>query len=115
MFKLYAQGEGGEPVFMGLTTSWAGMYYSAPLTGEGNVRFGVSALSLDHNSESEIAWGEWMSRGEYTTSNDIEISKTTLKPGEGFTVKYTDPRHTPSKWTIYKQRPAEDGRSCIRH
>ncbi len=101
MFKLYAQGEGGEPVFMGLTTSWAGMYYSAPLTGEGNVRFGVSALSLDHNSESEIAWGEWMSRGEYTTSNDIEISKTTLKPGEGFTVKYTDPRHTPSKWTIY--------------
>ena len=30
MFKLYAQQENEEPIFMGITTSWAGMYYSIP-------------------------------------------------------------------------------------
>ena len=44
---------------MGVTTSWAGMYYSVPvnLEGEGTIKFGVSAVSLDMKKESEIAWG----------------------------------------------------------
>lgn len=101
LFKLYAQAENGEPIFMGLTTSWAGLFYSTPLEGEGRVRLGVSAVSLDYASDSEIAWSEWLDRGDYTTSDEIEISKATLKPGEGFTVRYVDPRHSASDWTIY--------------
>ncbi|MDE5960041.1 MAG: LamG domain-containing protein, partial [Muribaculaceae bacterium] len=101
LFKLYAQEENGEPILMGATSSWAGLFYSAPLKGEGRVRFGVSAVSLDFTAESEIAWSEYMERGEYNVSNDIEISKTTLKPGEGFTVRYVDSRHSASDWTIY--------------
>ncbi len=102
LFKIYAQEEGAEPIFIGLTTSWAALYYSIPTTTEdARIRLGVAATSLDHASDSEIAWSEWITRSDYAASSDIEISKTTLKPGEGFTVRYVDQRHTPSDWTIY--------------
>jgi hypothetical protein len=62
LFKVYAQQEGGEPVLMGLTTSWAAMLYRVPMdmAKADNVRFGVSAVALDMNSEAEIAWSEYM-------------------------------------------------------
>ncbi|MDE7388008.1 MAG: LamG domain-containing protein, partial [Muribaculaceae bacterium] len=102
VFKLYVQEEGGEPVLCGMTTSWAGLFYSAPVeSGTSRVRFGVSAVATDFGSESEIAWSDWQGRGDYTSIDDIQISKTTLKPGEGFTVSYIDPKHTPANWTIY--------------
>ncbi|MDE7388598.1 MAG: T9SS type A sorting domain-containing protein, partial [Muribaculaceae bacterium] len=103
MFKLYAREEGGEPVFVGATSSWAGMFYSVPFSAENAkpVQLGVSAVSLDGNSESEIAWSQAMSHPTYDVINDITIDKNVIKPLEGFTIRYVDPMHTPSTWAIY--------------
>lgn len=100
-FKLYAQEEGKEPVLMGTTTSWAGMFFSIPVTNKtANVRLGVSAVSLDQKSESEIAWTDYNSPAAYTNSDDIEINKTTIKPGESFTMGYVDPEHSDGTWEL---------------
>ncbi len=103
MFKLYAQQEDEEPIFMGITTSWAGMYYSIPtnLQGAQKIRLGVAAVSLDTKTDSEIAWGEYMDMGEYTVNNDIQINKTTIKPGEDFEISYVDAKHAVSDWKLY--------------
>ena len=103
MFKLYAQQEGGEPVFMGITTSWAGMYYSIPTDMQGvqRIRLGVSAVSVDTKTDSEIAWSDYMDMGDYTTMDDIQINKTTIKPGEDFEISYVDPRHAAADWKLY--------------
>lgn len=104
MFKLYAQQEGGEPVFMGITTSWAGMYYSIPIDANKaqRIRLGVAAVSVDTNSDSEIAWSEYTDDfGDYSTINDIQIDKTTIKPEENFEISYVDPRHNPATWKLY--------------
>lgn len=102
MFKLYAQQEGGEPILMGVTTSWAGMMYSIPMdmAKADKIRFGVSAVSLDMKSDSEIAWGEYMETGTYVYNDDIQINKTTIKPGEDFEISYIDERHEDGNWTI---------------
>lgn len=102
LFKLYAQQEGGEPVLMGITTSWAGMYYSVPMdmSKADKVRFGVAAVSLDMSSESEIAWGEYLDAGTYIYDDDIQINKTTIKPGEDFEISFVDERHEAATWTI---------------
>lgn len=102
LFKLYAQQEGGEPVLMGLTTSWAGMFYSAPVdvNGTEKVRFGVAAVSLDMETDSDIAWTEYMDMGDYTTTDEIQIDKTTIKPGESFEISYVDPRHGAADWQL---------------
>lgn len=103
LFKLYAQQEGKDPIFMGLTTSWAGMFYAVPLdfaAPSHKVRFGVAAVSLDMKSDSEIAWGEYQQPAGYTYSDDIEISKTTIKPNEGFTMGFIDPKHENATWTL---------------
>lgn len=102
MFKLYAQQKDGEPQFMGITTSWAGMYFSVPtdLQGEQEIRFGVAAVSIDMKSDSEIAWSDYMSMGEYTVTDDIQINKTTIKPNESFEISYVDPRHAAADWKL---------------
>ena len=105
-FKLYAQQEGCDPVFMGLTTSWAGLYYNIPLdfskgTGSIKVRFGVAAVALDHKSDSQIAWGEYHNAGTYIYSDDIQISKNTIKPNESFEMSYVDPNHEPGTWQLF--------------
>ena len=100
-FKLYAQQEGGEPVFMGATTSWAGLMFSIPVTEtNARVRLGVAAVSLDHKSQSEIAWSEYMDPATYVYSDDIQINKTTIKPKESFTMGYADPQHEEGTWTL---------------
>ena len=60
LFKLWAKQEGKDPILMGVTTSWAGMFYSVPvdLKGQGKVKFGVSAVSLDMKKESAMLGGE---------------------------------------------------------
>ncbi len=103
LFKIYAQQEGGNPVLMGMTTSWAALVYSAPFASDGNmrVRFGVSALALNHENESPIAWGEYQAISnvlEY--SDEIAISKSVIKPGESFTAGYADPLHETASWQI---------------
>ncbi len=102
LFKIYAQQEGGEPVLMGLTTSWAAMLYRVPmdLTKADKVRFGVSAVALDMNSESEIAWSDYMAADGYVYDDDIQINKTMIKPGEDFEISYVDARHEEGKWSI---------------
>ena len=102
MFRLYVQQEGCEPMLMGATTSWAGLYYAADDDPEKSlkVRFGVSAVSLDGKSESEIAWGEYHSTGTYTYNDNIQINKSMIKPGESFEISYVDPLHEDGEWTI---------------
>ncbi|MBR1733181.1 MAG: endo-beta-N-acetylglucosaminidase, partial [Alloprevotella sp.] len=103
-FKLYAQQEGKEPVFMGITTSWAGLIFSAPVdfaNGTANqVRFGVSAVALDHKSESEIAWSNYLPSGTYTFSDDIQVSKSVITQGESFVLSYVDPNHEAGVWRL---------------
>ena len=103
LFKLWAKQEGKDPILMGVTTSWAGMFYSVPvdLKGQGKVKFGVSAVSLDMKKESDISWGEdheIFNRYEY--SDEIKADKSVIKPNEAFTIAYVDPRHEAGNWKI---------------
>lgn len=104
LFKVYAQQEGGKPQFMGITTSWAAMMYSIPVDNSlasKNVRLGVQALSLDHQSESDTVWtANYLTAPAYAYNDNIEISQQVLKVNEPFTIKYTDERHTPATWEI---------------
>ena len=103
LFKLWAKQEGKEPILMGVTTSWAGMYYSVPvdLKGQGKLKFGVSAVSLDMKKESEIAWGEDHDIfTSYDYSDEIKADKSVIKPNEAFTISYVDPRHEVGNWKI---------------
>ncbi len=101
MFKVYAQEEGGPETFVGTTTSWAAIAFQAPNTDDSKkIRFGVSAVAMDTRSESEISWGEYLSKGTYVPSNDIQLSKTTIKPNEAFEISYVDPKHSSSTWTL---------------
>ncbi len=100
-FKLYAQEEGKEAKLMGATTSWAGVYFAIPTTAKNaRVRLGVSAVALDQKSESDVAWTDYMEPASYTYSDDIEIDKTTIKPGEKFTMGYLDKEHEEGTWTL---------------
>lgn len=102
-FRLYAQEEGKEPMLMGTTTSWAGLYYSIPVVkANAKVRLGVSAVALDHKTESEIAWSGYMAPASYVYNDDIQSNKTTIKPNEEFTLSYIDPEHPAAKWEIVK-------------
>lgn len=102
LFKLYVQQEGQQPQLVGATTSWAALYYSAPTNPNGadKMRFGVSALSMDQKTESEIAWTDYADNGTYTYDDDIQVNKTTIKPGEAFTMSYVDPRHEEGTWQV---------------
>ena len=103
LFKLYAQQEGKEPVFMGLTTSWAGLLYSCPIDfklDNKKVRFGAAAVSLDMKKDSEIGWSDYCEVAGYVYNDDIYASKTTIKPGEAFDLCYVDPNHESGKWTL---------------
>lgn len=102
-FRLYAQEEGKEPMLMGTTTSWAGLYYSIQTTkANAKVRLGVSAVALDHKTESEIAWSNYMEPATYVYNDDIQSNKKTIKPNEEFTLSYIDPEHPAAKWEIVK-------------
>ena len=102
-FRLYAQEEGQEAKLLGTTTSWAGLYYSIPTTkANAKVRLGVSAVALDHKTESEIAWSNYMEPAAYVYNDDIQSNKKTIKPNEEFTLSYIDPEHPAAKWEIVK-------------
>ncbi len=104
LFKVYAQQEGCQPILMGLTTSWAALLYSVPMdikaAGQ-RIRFGVSAMSLDMESESDVAWGDYMETGTYVYDDNIQISKNTIKPGEDFEMGYIDPKHEAGTWKLF--------------
>lgn len=102
-FKVYAQQEGAEPVLMGVSTSWADLIYNVPVDVNADVmkvRYGVSAVSTDHKSESPIAWSEYETVTDYAYSEDVCIDKTVIKPGEDFTIGFVDPKHDVADWKI---------------
>ena len=101
-YKVYVQQQGAEPVMCTATTSWAAYVVGAPLTdGESPVRVGVSAVSLDGKTESEITWSDYMELPEATIVGGIEVDKAVIKPGEEFTVRYADPNHPAAdSWAI---------------
>ena len=66
------------------------------------VRLGVSAVALDHKTESEIAWSNYMEPATYVYNDDIQSNKKTIKPNEEFTLSYIDPEHPAAKWEIVK-------------
>ena len=104
LFKLWAQQGNEDPILMGVTTSWAGMYYSVPvnLKGGSTIKFGVSAVSLDMKKESEIAWGTEQHPifAQYDYNDDIKADKSVIKPNEAFTIAYVDPRHEAGNWKV---------------
>ena len=104
LFKLWAQQGNEKPILMGVTTSWAGMYYSVPVNfeGEGTIKFGVSAVSLDMKKERDIAWGTEQHNifNRYDYSDEIKADKSIIKPNEEFTIAYVDPRHEAGNWKI---------------
>lgn len=104
LFKLYSQQQGEEAKLVGITTSWAALFYSAPMNvsnTNNNIRLGVSALSLDMKSESEIAWSDYLDAGTYVYSDDIQIDKTMIKPNEDFTLSFVDVKHEDATWSLY--------------
>ena len=104
VFKLWAQQKGeAKPTLMGITTSWAGMFYSIPLNlanTNNEVRLGVSAVSLDMKSESEIEWSNYMETPAYAYNDAVHCSKTIIKPNEEFKIGFVDPRHTAANWVL---------------
>ncbi len=104
LFKLYARQSGKEPVFMGLTPSWAGLIFSAPIdftTPDAKIAFGVSGLSLDMSTESKIVWSdEFDINSIYEFNDEIEINRSVITPGDPFTISYIDPLHENGKWEL---------------
>lgn len=102
LFRLYSQQEGCEPVNVGATSSWAAFLFSCPVDRSltEKVRFGVSAVSTDFATESEIAWTDYQELGDYTMDDHIAISKTVIKPNEAFEVYFLDPKHDVADWKI---------------
>ena len=101
-FKIYAQQEGQQPVLMGFTSSWAALAYNIPmnLKAADRVRIGVSAVALDHKSESSIAWSQYMDAPAYVYDDNIQCNKNTIKPNESFEMSYIDPRHESATWKL---------------
>ena len=78
-YKMYAQVGDADPVLMGITTSWAGIVYSCPASDSSqSVRFGVSAVSLDHQTESAITWSPMLPVGDVWQ----EEADDTVRPEE---------------------------------
>ena len=111
-FMLFAEQEdSNEPVFMGTTTSWAGMFYSIPIDrslSSKRVRLGVCAVSLDHQSESDIAWSDYMDLPNYVYNDDIKLSKKVIKPNMAFTMEYVDGQHEEGSWKLVKAGTDEE-------
>lgn len=102
LFRVWSQQEGEDPVLNCLTSSWAAIAFQAPMNSEGakKIRFGVSAVSSDFASESDIAWSNYLNTGDYTTVDLISCSKGTIKPDEEFTLTYVDPLRPAGNWKI---------------
>ncbi|MBQ2370642.1 MAG: T9SS type A sorting domain-containing protein, partial [Muribaculaceae bacterium] len=114
LYKIYARinyAESEETTLMGATTSWAALFFSAPYDpvkakAEGaTLSVGVSAVSLDMQSESNIAWSEPMTidfdAETYIVNDDIEASDTFITDAEQFSIGFKDPLHVPAEgWKL---------------
>ena len=108
-YKVYVQQEGAEPVMCTATTSWAAYVVGAPADDpESPVRVGVSAVSMDGKTESDITWSDWMGLPEPDVVEGVEVDKAVIKADEEFTVKYVDPNHEAGKLWAIRPADAED-------
>lgn len=107
-YKIYYQQENCEPVMCTATTSWAAYVVGAPYDAEGGDKFkvGVSAVSIDGDSESDITWSDFMDIPELKIIEGIKIDKPVIKENEEFTIGFVDPNHAEATWSIYR---SEDG------
>lgn len=103
-YKIYYQQQGGEPVMCTATTSWGAYVVGAPIDQSGTMqyRIGVSAVSIDGESESAIAWSNYVAIPNLTVIEGISIDKPVIKPNEDFTISFDDPNHAPTTWTILR-------------
>ena len=103
-FKVYTQQEGQKEVMCTATTSWAAYVVGAPYDAEvgGQIRIGVSAVSLDGRSESAITWSNWMGVPDADIVEGFSIDKPVIKAGEEFTIGFDDPNHAGATWEIRK-------------
>lgn len=101
-YKIYYQQQDGEPVMCTATTSWGAYVVGAPvdLNGTQKFRIGVSAVSIDGDSESEIAWSNYIDVPKLAIVEGISIDKPVIKPNENFTVSFDDPNHASATWKI---------------
>lgn len=101
-FRLYARREGGEETFIGATTSWAAILFRIPFGDDVNERvsLGVSAVSPDMQTESDIAWSDYMDVTGYMYDDGIQRDRNTIHQDESFTLYYTDPLHEDGTWTL---------------
>jgi glycosyl hydrolase family 85 len=105
-YRMWAQIENEDPVFVGATTSWAGILYRIPNPKHaGRVKLGVQAVSLDHKSASDIAWTtDWLTIPAHEVSEEVAIDKTCIKPGEEFRIGFVDPMHPNAVLSLYDHK-----------
>ncbi len=100
-FKIYAQQENEEPEFCTATTSWATYVVGAKFNFDGSrkVRYGVSAVSLDGKTESEITWSEYQDLEPAKVLEAIKLDRAIINPNDEVTVRFEDPSHSEAiKW-----------------
>ena len=102
-FELWAQVDGGEPQFMGTTTSWAGLMFKIDNPEhKSRVKLGVQAVSLDHKSKSGITWtSDYLEAPDHEVSEEVKIDKACIKPGEEFRIWFVDELHPNATLTLY--------------
>ena len=105
-FELWAQVEGGEPQFMGTTTSWAGLMFKIQNPEhKSRVRLGVQAVGLDHKSKSGITWtADYLTAPAHEVSETVNINKACIKPGEEFRIWFVDELHENATLSLYSMQ-----------
>ena len=101
-YKIYVQQENCPAVLCTATTSWAAYVVGAPYDSQkgGKMRIGVSAVSMDGKSESDIAWGSYLTVPSSSIIEGFSIDKPIIKANENFTVAFDDPGHGAATWVI---------------
>lgn len=102
-YKIYTQQRGGAIEFCTATTSWAayvvGAKYDASKSRE--VRYGVSAVSLDGRLESDIAWTDYTELKTATVLEDFSADLSVINPGDQVKIGFDDANQPAAKqWLI---------------
>lgn len=110
-FKVYAEQEGGEQEFVCATTSWAALIFNAKydVSKSGSkIRFGVSAVGLDGQTESDIAWSDYKTvPQDLSIGNTFSINIPVIKANQDFTIGFDDTNHQNGTWKIFKSGEAD--------
>lgn len=115
VFRTWAQQEGGEPVNIGATTSWASILYQCPCDYKGaqRMRFGVSAVAADQRTESAITWSDYMELPSYERNPDIALDKPVIKPNEKFTMGFVDEQMPSATWVLKDASQTDESKAEV--